>query len=134
MRKIVLLLALASIRGPAAEAHHSFAADYVEQQSVSVEGKIVEFLFRNPHTWVVVMVKDPSGQMRQISAEWASSGTLQQNGITKETLKPGDFVVITGSPSRNASERKIRLKRIERLSDGWNWGGRVPRRETSSKR
>ena len=42
----------------------------------------------------------------------------------KDTLKPGDRVIVTGSPGRNAAERKIHLKRIERPADGWSWGGR----------
>jgi hypothetical protein len=39
-----------------------------------------------------------------------------------DTLKAGDYVVITGSPGRNPADRKVHLKRIERPSDGWRSG------------
>jgi hypothetical protein len=62
--------------------------------------------------------------VRQYSAEWANPNRLSRDGITKETLKAGDRLIITGSPGRNASENRIHLKRIERPADGWNWRGR----------
>jgi len=38
----------------------TFAATYVENQSVTVEGDLVTFELRNPHSFVNVMVKDAS--------------------------------------------------------------------------
>lgn len=113
-----------------AYSHHSFAAHYFEQQSVTVTGEVVEFVYKNPHAWVHVMARDEAGEMQQFSAEWANPNRLRQQKITEDTIKPGDTVIITGSPGRNASEHKIHLKRIERPADGWNWrgGGRSPRR------
>jgi hypothetical protein len=108
-------------------AHHSFAAHYFEEQSVTIQGELVEFEYKSPHAWVHVMVKDEKGQAQRFSAEWANPNRLQQLKITKDTLKAGDYVVITGSPGRNSSERKIHLKGIERPEDGWNWRGRGTR-------
>ena len=44
--------------GDRAYAHHSFAATYFEDQKVTVEGELVQFLYRNPHSFVHVEVKD----------------------------------------------------------------------------
>jgi hypothetical protein len=107
--------------------HHAFGAYYLEDQSVSVEGSIVEFDYRNPHVWVHITATDLSGTVRRVSAEWGSPGRLSQQGITRDTLKPGDRVIISGSPSRNESEYKLHLKGIERPADGWKWASR-PRR------
>jgi hypothetical protein len=75
------------------------------------------------------MAKDENGQMQRFSAEWASPNRLSQQSVGKDTLKPGDRLVISGSPARNASERKLHLKQIERPADGWKWaGGRRGRR------
>jgi hypothetical protein len=104
-------------------AHHSFAAYYYENESMTVEGDIVQFDFKNPHAWVHVAVKDAGGQSLTYSAEWANPNSLTRQRITKETLKAGDYVIITGSPGRNASEHKLHLKGIERPSDGWRWRG-----------
>ena len=103
-------------------AHHSFAASYFEDQSVKIEGEVVTFEYKSPHAWVHILVKDASGQTNQFSAEWANPNRLNQQGITKDTLKPGDYVIITGSPGRNPSERLLHLKSIERPSDGWRSG------------
>jgi hypothetical protein len=104
--------------------HHAFAAYYLEDQSVAVEGELVEFDYQNPHSWVHIDARDKSGQMRRVSAEWSNPNRLKGAGITKETLKPGDHLIITGSPSRDSSDYKMHLKRIERPADGWQWVGR----------
>jgi len=43
--------------------------------------------------------------------------------VTKDTLRPGDKVIVTGSPPRDPSEYRLHLKRIERPADGWKWSG-----------
>jgi len=48
---------------------------------------------------------------------------LSSQGVTKDTLKPGDAVIVTGSPGRVGSENKVHLKGIRRPTDGWTWGG-----------
>jgi len=124
-----LLLVLAALVGHnPAYGHHSFAASYLEDQSVAVEGDLVEYDYRNPHAWVHVQARDNFGQMRRVSAEWANPARLTQQGITKDTLKPGDRVIVTGSPARNPSEYSMHLKKIERPADGWVWVGRGARR------
>jgi hypothetical protein len=102
-------------------AHHSFAAHYFEERSVSVEGEVVMFEYRNPHAWVHVMAKDQTGEMQRFSAEWNSVGRLRQSGIREDTIKPGDHVIITGAPGREPTDRKLHLKSIQRPMDGWSW-------------
>ena len=120
---LILLIGVGAFRAPVI-AHHSFPAHYFEDQSVSIEGELVEFEYRAPHAWVRVMAPDEKGVLQQFSAEWANPSRLTQLGVTKETLKPGDRLVVTGSPGRNAAERRIHLKSIRRPADGWAWAGR----------
>jgi len=109
-------------------AHHSWTATYLEDQTVSVEGEIVELAYQNPHAWVHVSSRDTSGRMQTVGAEWASPSRLSQQGVTRETLKPGDRVILTGSPDRDPAAYRMHLKRIERPADGWKWiGGNQPR-------
>jgi len=49
--------------GVAAYAHHSFAGSYVEDRLVRIEGKVVEFNIRNPHSFISIDVKDKDGKM-----------------------------------------------------------------------
>ena len=103
-------------------AHHSFATYYFEEDSIEVEGDVVEFQYRNPHAFLQVAGQDAFGKPTIWTAEWASASRLDRDGITKTTLRPGDSVRIWGSPSRDAKDSRIHLKRIERRSDGWKWG------------
>jgi hypothetical protein len=62
--------------------------------------------------------------VRRYAAEWANPNRLAQQGITRDTLRPGDRVVVVGSPGRRAHEYTLHLKSIERPADGWRWRGR----------
>jgi hypothetical protein len=125
---MLTLLIGAVALGVSTAAHHSFAAHYFEDQRVSIEGDLEQFEYRSPHSWVHVIATDETGATQQFSAEWASATRLQQWGVSQDTLKPGDHVIITGSPGRNPAEHRIHLKSIERRADGWQWSGPATRR------
>jgi hypothetical protein len=129
VRRILLTLALGALTaGIPVHAHHSFAAFYFEDQSVTIQGEVSEFLYRNPHAVLMVKASDAGGVMRNYAAEFAGPGRLGRDGVTKDTLKPGDQVIVTGSPGRVESEYKLHLKSVRRVSDGWSWGGGRRRR------
>ena len=119
---IALILTMASAV-PAVYAHHSFTATYYEDRKQTIEGELVQFLYRNPHSFVGVMAKDENGQLVRYSVEWGGTAQLNQQGVGRETLRPGDHVIITGDPGRNPADYRIRMRTIERPSDGWKWGG-----------
>ena len=124
MRHILLTLALGTLATAIpVYAHHSFAAFYFEDQSVTIQGEVSEFLYKNPHAILMVKAPDAAGVVRNYAAEFAGPGRLARQGVTKDTLKPGDQVIVTGSPGRIESDYKIHLKRVQRMSDGWSWGG-----------
>ena len=103
MRFILLILLVGAVAAVAPlSSHHSFAAHYFEEQSMTITGDLVEFEYRSPHAWVYVMAPDERGTMRRYGAEWQNPNRLNQQGITKDTLKPGDRVIVIGSPGRNA--------------------------------
>jgi hypothetical protein len=104
-------------------AHHSFAATYFEDQRVTIEGNLVQFLYRNPHSFVHVEVKDKNGETVRWAVEWGAGGQLGRQGVTRETLKPGDHVIIVGNPGRNPDDHRLRMVNVTRPSDGWKWGG-----------
>jgi hypothetical protein len=107
-------------------AHHSFAGTYLEDAPpVKIEGKLVQFLLRNPHSFVHVEAKDDkTGEMIRWSIEWGAAGQLAQQGVGREALKVGDTVVVVGSPGRNPADHRLRMRTITRPSDGWSWGNR----------
>lgn len=123
-RSRLALLALAAILGcSAVQAHHSFAATYFVDKEITIDGTLTQFMYRNPHSFVKVMSKDASGQEQLWSIEWGGGAQLIQEHVTRDTLKPGDHVVVTGNPGRDPTERRIRLHKIVRTSDNWTWEG-----------
>jgi hypothetical protein len=118
--RAVLLAMFASLP---ALAHHSFPATYLVDDRIKIEGQVVQFLFRNPHSFIHVMAKDKDGNVQRWAIEWGGGGALAQEKVTRETLKPGDKVVVEGNPGRNPADHRIRLQSIVRPSDGWKWEG-----------
>ena len=120
----ILIVALASLAGPRVFAHHSFSATYLEDQSITIEGELVQFIFRNPHSFVHVMVTEKDGAKVRYAVEWGGAGQLGGQGVNRETLKPGDVIVISGSPGRNPAEHRVRMISLRRPKDGFGWGQR----------
>lgn len=107
-----------------AAAHHSFAATYVESDSLTITGTVVQFLFRNPHSFVHIDATDDKGKTQRWAVEWGSVGQLGGAGIARDTLKIGDEVQITGNPGRIPSEHRMRLTSIRRKNGEALWGTR----------
>ena len=120
----LLVLAGACLSGMTAYAHHSQAAQYDTGKQVKIEGTLVQFQFRNPHTFVHIEAPDETGQVQRWSIEWGGSGQLTGQGVTRTTLKYGDVVVITANPSRTPNDHKLHMLTLRRNSDGFGWGNR----------
>jgi hypothetical protein len=123
-RWILALTAAMLISGVSAYAHHSFAATYQEDKMVTIEGKIVQFQFRNPHSFVTVEAPDADGKMYRWGVEWGGAGQLGGQGVNRYTLKQGDVVTISGNPGRNPADHRVRMLTLHRKSDGFGWGQR----------
>lgn len=108
----------------AAYAHHSVTATYDSKKEVKLEGKLVLFLFRNPHVFVHMDVPDDSGKMQRWTIEWGGAAQLSSQGINRDTFKTGDVLLITGNPSRTAGEHRAKMNTLHRKSDGLGWGNR----------
>jgi DNA/RNA endonuclease YhcR with UshA esterase domain len=121
MRTMLLAVAAAAVAATAA-AHHSYGATYDLNKSVTLEGKLVQFVYRNPHSFVTLQAPDPSGTMQRWAVEWSGTGQLGGQGVTRETLRAGDQITIVGRPSRVAGEFRLLMVSLKRPSDGFSWG------------
>lgn len=122
---IVFMAAMVLMGGSRVYAHHSFAATYHIDQTQTIEGNIVEFLYRNPHSYIKVEAPDDKGQKQIWAIEWGGGTQLAEEHVSRDTLKPGDHVIISGNPARDAASHRIRIQSINRPSDGWKWSGVV---------
>lgn len=122
MRRILFGAAAMLIAATAAYAHHSYAATYDVNREVTLTGNIVQFVYRNPHSFVHVTTKGENGETERWAVEWSGTTQLGNSGVTKETLKVGDAVVIQARPSRVQGEYRALMLKLKRTTDGFTWG------------
>tara|TARA_R110000772_G_scaffold14417_4_gene41668 strand:- start:2305 stop:2709 length:405 start_codon:yes stop_codon:yes gene_type:complete len=104
-------------------AHHSFPATYVMDETAIIEGTMVQFLFRNPHSFVHVMVTDEeTGQNQRWAVEWGGASALA-GSVDRASLKPGDQVRISGQPGRNPEDHRLRMQSLEVIDGDFEWSG-----------
>jgi hypothetical protein len=123
MNKLAVSLACAvtALAGMPLAAHHSFTATYDDRSLVTIEGEVIAVVLRNPHSFVQVAVKESGKPETRYAVEWQSSGVLGEQGVTGQTFRTGDRVVISGRPSRTPSEPRLRMTMLRRPSDGFVW-------------
>ena len=124
-RMLLLLVGVALVSGTAAYAHHSFGATYNGNETITIEGRLVQFVFRNPHSFVHVEAPDKDGTTQRWAVEWSGAGALAGQGVERTTLRAGDQVVITGRPSRTPGEYRVQMLTLTRPLDGFEWGRRA---------
>jgi Family of unknown function (DUF6152) len=116
----------------AAEAHHSIAAVYDGTRQQRLEGVVAEFQFVNPHPFVIVTVEQ-DGTEETWRLEMDNRFELADVGMTGETLKPGDRVVVTGSLGRT-EPRTLYVRQLDRPADGFRYEQVGSRPRVSSAR
>ena len=124
MRSVLLLLAvtLAVAAGTPASAHHSFGATYDVNKEVKLKGKLVQFVYRNPHSFVHIEAPDASGTPQRWAIEWGGTAQLANAGVKRDSLRVGDEVEVTARPSRVPGEFRVLMVTLLRPSDGFGWG------------
>jgi Family of unknown function (DUF6152) len=122
IRLVFVAVALIAIGRPAA-AHHSFVSTYDPTKTIEIDGQVAQFLFRNPHSSLHVIARDKDGEEHRWTIEWSTVSQLGAKGITRDTLRIGDHVIVTGYPGRRADDYRMRIISIKRPIDGWSWDG-----------
>ena len=95
------MLTLAAVIAPASvEAHHS-ATMFDNMKIVTMKGVVKEFQYTNPHSWLLVDVKNPDGTVTTWGFEAEGPNTLLQAGIKRSSFKPGEEITISGFPMKD---------------------------------
>jgi hypothetical protein len=97
-------------------AHHSFAAEYDSAKPVTLTGTVTNVEWMNPHARFYIDVKDEKGETANWELELGSPNGLMRQGWTRNSLKKGDQVTITGSLAKDGS--KLANARTVQLADG----------------
>jgi hypothetical protein len=76
--------------------HHSFATEYDRDKPVTLTGSVTRLEWINPHARFHMDVKDDKGGVANWEIEMGSPAGLLRLGWTRNSLKYGQVVVVTG--------------------------------------
>ena len=99
-------------------AHHSAAA-YDTRQEMKITGTVSEYSFRNPHIYMTVQVKKPDGTTVNVEVEAGAASVLNGLGFTKDSVKVGELVTITGNPARSNPEQSMLGRELFKRDGGY---------------
>ncbi|HTW66425.1 MAG TPA: DUF6152 family protein [Bryobacteraceae bacterium] len=97
----IILLATGLPVAPAS-AHHSVAAEFDLNQRVTLQGRITNIEWMNPHVYLYVEVSS-DGKTANWACEAAGPNALARQGWSRATLKIGDRVTVLGYRARDGS-------------------------------
>jgi len=84
-------------------AHHSFTAEFDDQQPVKLTGTVTKVEWQNPHIWFYVDVKGDDGKVTNWGFSGGAPGQLFRRGITKASIQVGMQVNVEGFRSKDGS-------------------------------
>ncbi len=102
IRTLVLAGTAIALFASPALAHHSFAM-FDHQKKISLEGSVKEFQWTNPHSWILMMVKNPQGVEELWTIEMGTPLGLARQGWVPKTLTPGMRITATIHPLKDGS-------------------------------
>lgn len=120
LRMTLSLVVGAMLAGTTVTAHHSIASIYDSRRQATIEGNVVSFQFINPHPLIVIAVDAGGGKIDEWKLEMDNRFELAEIGMTADTVRPGDHVIVTGSLARTQA-RALYIRRLERPADGFQY-------------
>jgi hypothetical protein len=118
---VLMLIVVALVPAANLEAHHSFAAEFLEDQTRTIEGVVTEIWFRNPHVRYYIDIVNDDGETESWDVRGSSPSILVRRGWTPETIQEGDRIRVHGHLGRDG--RKLMSWIYIELADGTRLGG-----------
>ena len=86
-------------------AHHAFSAEFDASAPVTLRGPITKIEWINPHAWIHMENKSAGGKSEIWMVEGGTPNTLQRNGITRDSVKVGTVIVVSGYKAKDGRMR-----------------------------
>ncbi len=114
---VVGVMCTLALANPSLLAHHSIAGMYDNSREATVDGVVTQFRFVSPHPYLEL--KDTrTGHAWQVELD--NRREFEDIGVTADTLKPGDRVIVRGSPARRDGNRMYG-RHLARPADGFGF-------------
>ena len=95
-----LVVCLATVGSPVPAHHGAVGYDYSVPRK-TLKGTVSRFTWQNPHTLLLLDVKDEKGNVVVWTMELNNPGNLVELGWSHSSLKPGDEITVTFNPAKN---------------------------------
>jgi hypothetical protein len=90
----------------AASAHHSFGAEFDQNQPIKLEGDVIRFEWVNPHSWIHINAPDPkTGKVVEWKVEGGAPSALLRRGWNRNSLPAGTKIIVTAFRARDGEPR-----------------------------
>jgi len=99
VRLLIAALAVLALNAPLL-AHHSVPVNYDSSRQITIEGKLTEIRWINPHSRFQIAVTKDDGSTEEWLAEMGAHNTMVRAGFRTELFAIGDSITIIGSPAR----------------------------------
>ena len=103
MRTLLALFCL--LAGTPARAHHSLASEYDRTKPVTHGGVVTAIDWMNPHVFLYIDEKTENGDVVNRGFECYAPNILRHAGFSKDTLKIGDYITVTGWAAKDFKQR-----------------------------
>lgn len=124
--RLALIAPLLALHASPAGAHHSWAP-YDVQREITLEGRVTEYKWANPHSYIRLETAREAGRTENWEIELSSAVVIRNRGWSADTIAVGDRVTIFANPSRNPNLTKALGARLQG-ADGVVWDMRTANR------